>query len=92
MKVRAVCWEKFSPKAIEEEGFPKDPVVISKSSILEKSEAISYVNSAIENMLQKGWKLKRGPEGKLSLYLEESTSLTDYHSWYTLEKVEEESN
>lgn len=92
MDVKIVKWEKFSPEEIEKKGFPKDPTIVSKSNAMPCLEAVRQVNSYVENSLQKGFKLKRGPEKKLSLYQEESTSITDYHYWYTLEKVEEESN
>ena len=89
MKVRAILYERFSHSSVKE-GFPSKPVVVSKSVEMERKEAISYVNEYIEKMLYDGWRLKRGPEGKMSLYKEDSTSITDYHTWYVLEKIEEE--
>jgi hypothetical protein len=89
MRVRVIKYEKFGLDEIRN-GYPGNPIVASKSTVMEISEATRIVNEDTELMLSKGWKLKRGPEGRISLYKEESTSITDYHFWYRLEKVKEE--
>ena len=89
MRVRVIKYEKFGLDEIRN-GYPDNPIVASKSTAMEISEAIRTVNEDTELMLSKGWKIKRGPEGFVSLYKERSTSITDYHFWYRLEKVKEE--
>lgn len=89
MRVRIIKYEKFGLEEIQK-GYPETPVVTSKSPAMEILEATRTVNEDTELMLAKGWKIKRGPEGYVSLYREESTSISDYHFWYRLEKVREE--
>lgn len=89
MRVRIIKFEKFGLKEIQS-GYPNRPVIASKSQMMDVLEATRTVNEDTELMLEKGWKLKRGPEGYISLYQEESTSILDYHFWYRLEKIKEE--
>jgi hypothetical protein len=89
IRVRVIRFEKFSLDEIRK-GYPDSPTITSKSQAMEILEATKTVNVETELMLSKGWKLKRGPEGFLSFYKEESTSIVDYHFWYRLERIKEE--
>ena len=75
-------YERFN-----EEGKPKDPILVSETGPLEKSAALQSIQDNIEGYLENGYKLKIGPEGHLSVYREESTSITDHHIWYTLNEI-----
>ena len=88
-EVIVIKYEKFSK---EEKGVPENPIITSKSKPMPYKEAVEFVNKDIELMLRKGWKLKLSPEGRTSLYKEESRSITDYHMWYQLEGKEKEEN
>ena len=85
-QVIIVKYERFNK---DEKGTPEKPIITSKSKLMPYKEAINFVNKDIELMLRKGWKLKLGPEGRTSLYREDSRSITDYHFWYQLEEKEE---
>lgn len=83
-KLVKVCrYERFY-----EEGKPEKPVLVSKSIPVDRELATEIVNDETEAYLESGYRLKRGPEGKMSIYKETARTTHEYHTWYTLEEYD----
>lgn len=73
-----------------EPGKPGDPILVSESIEESKEIANKKIEEIVEKFLDNGYKLRRGPEGHMSIYKDEARSIHDYHIWFILEDKKEE--